>query len=78
MHVDHRIARSAGGTDALSNVVATHRLCNQRKGTGYVVPDAPRSVTALPVAPMQSGEHEHGRGRREHGERRIDGEVDAG
>lgn len=31
-HIDHVHPRSAGGSDADSNLAAAHRWCNQRKG----------------------------------------------
>lgn len=37
--VDHVIPRSAGGTDALSNLVIAHRVCNNRKGSRLYRPD---------------------------------------
>ena len=47
-HLDHITPRSAGGTNAPSNLTPTHARCNMSKGPGYVRPSSPPAIIAMP------------------------------
>lgn len=64
MHLDHRLPRALGGTDALVNLAPAHAACNRRKGAGVVPPAPAPSIVALPIARPADGrgDQDHGRG----------------
>ena len=46
-HVDHIVARSKGGEDALSNYILACQSCNSRKGNGDIAPQFLALITAI-------------------------------
>lgn len=74
MHVDHRLPRALGGTDALANLAPAHVRCNLAKGAGLAVPAPPPSAIATPIQP---GEHEQRGGAAEDSDGAIARHADA-